>query len=220
MQSRTIAVATHGRYLLEVPPGSEPHPLLVGFHGYAENADIHLEQLLRIPGADAWVVVAVQGLHRFYDRKSERVLAGWMTRQDRELAIADNVQYVRRIVDALRGEGIGRGPLVYAGFSQGVAMAYRAAAFAGHACAGLVVLGGDVPPDLDDRAIAGLPPVLLGRGRDDAWYTGAKAEADLARLQAHGAAVTSVVFDGGHEWGAPFVEASGRFLAQIRPSFR
>ncbi len=216
MQSRTIAVTTHGRYLIDLPHGGEPHPLLVGFHGYAENADIHLEQLRRIPGSGGWVLAAVQGLHRFYDRKSEKVIAGWMTRQDRELAIADNVAYVRRTVEAIREEGLGEGPLVYAGFSQGVAMAYRAAAFAGHACRGLVALGGDVPPDLDETALAGLPPVLLGRGRDDAWYTDAKLQADLARLRGRGVTVEPVVFDGGHEWGVPFVEAAGAFLAAVR----
>ncbi|MDE3154439.1 MAG: phospholipase [Acidobacteriota bacterium] len=215
MQSRTIAVTTHGRYLIEAPPGPEPHPLLVGFHGYAENAERHLDALGRLPGSSAWVRVAVQGLHRFYDRRNERVLAGWMTRQDRELAIADNIDYVRRTVEAIRAEGAGRGPLVYAGFSQGVAMAYRAAAFAGHACVGLIALGGDVPPDLDAAALAALPPVLLGRGRADTWYSAAKMEEDLTRLRAQRVAVEPVVFDGGHEWTGPFLDAAGRFLTRV-----
>jgi predicted esterase len=216
MLIRTIAAATHGRCLLEVPAGAEPHPLIVGFHGYAENAGIHLDNLRRIPGAAEWTLAAVQGLHRFYDRKNERVLASWMTREDRELAIGDNIDYVRRTVEALRREHAGGPPLVYAGFSQGVAMAYRAAAFAGHPCDGLLLLAGDLPPDLDDRAVEGLPPVLLGCGRADTWYTDARLGSDLSRLRAGGVTVDTVVFDGGHEWHAAFVDAAGAFLRRVR----
>ena len=55
--------------------------------------------------------------------------------------------------------------LAYLGFSQGAAMAYRAAAGSGHPCQGVVVLGGDVPPELEGRDLASFPPVLLGRGK-------------------------------------------------------
>ncbi len=43
-------------------------------------------------------------------------------------------------------------------------MAYRAAAGSGHACRGVIVLGGDVPPELESRDLGHFPPVLLGRG--------------------------------------------------------
>ncbi len=216
MLIRTIPTTVHGRYLVELPSGPGPYPLLAGFHGYGQNADIHLEQLRAIPGAGTWLLAAVQGLHPFYDRTNTRVLASWMTRLDRELAIADNIRYVAQVVEAIRHEHPVAPPLVFAGFSQGVAMAYRAAAAAGRACQGLIVLGGDVPPELADAPLEGFPPVLLGRGRRDEWYTETKCEADLTLLRGRGIAVETVVFDGGHEWGAPFVEAAGRFLIERR----
>jgi predicted esterase len=132
-----------------------------------------------------------------------------MTRQDRELEIADNMAYVWSVVRAVeRDYGTGR-PLVFAGFSQGVAMAYRAAA-AG-ACDGLIVLAGDVPPDVAPRAAA-LPPVLIGRGVTDAWYTAEKAAADVAVLRAAGVSVTEEVFDAGHTWDERFTAAAQEFL--------
>src|SRR5262245_25946469 len=91
---QTIETRTHGRFLVRVPAMPGPWPLIVGFHGYAESADDHLEALQAIPGTDSWLLVAVQALHRFYARREQRVVASWMTRQDRELAIADNVDYV------------------------------------------------------------------------------------------------------------------------------
>ncbi len=73
-------------------------------------------------------------------------------------------------------------PLIYAGFSQGVAMAYRAAALAQRPCDGVIALAGDVPPDVAPLA-SSLPRVLLGRGTEDKWYTGEQAAKDRAVLQ-------------------------------------
>jgi hypothetical protein len=85
---RTVATPVHGRYLVARPDG-DPAGLLVGFHGYAEDAETHLTALQAIAGVDRWLVVAVQALHPFYTR-DQRIVANWMTSQDRELAIADN----------------------------------------------------------------------------------------------------------------------------------
>ena len=212
----TIGASTLGRYLVAPATGSDPAPLLVGFHGYGENAEQHLQALRGIPGVTSWRVASVQALHRFYRTRTGDVVGSWMTSLDREQAIRDNVAYVRSVVTALRSDATSDTPLVYAGFSQGVAMAYRAALSAGHRCDGLIVLAGDVPPELRDLPADRWPPVLLGCGRDDQWYTEAKLRADLAFLETCPNAVDTVVFDGGHEWHADFYVATGRFLERIR----
>lgn len=188
--------------------------LLVGFHGYAETAEDHLEQLGRIPGADAWHRVAVQALHPFYTRAGQ-VVAGWMTRLDRELAMEDNLRYVAAVVGRLAARFPGVHRLVFSGFSQGVAMAYRAAAGCGRPCHGLVALAGDVPPDVAGRPLPGFPPVLLGRGTGDEWYTEEKMTADLEVLGRHGIEVNSHVFEGGHVWEESFLAATGDFLGRL-----
>src|SRR5215467_14311096 len=98
---QTIDTRSHGRYLVRVPAVPAPWPLLVGFHGYAENAQDHLDAIASIPGTDAWLLVSIQALHTFYTRK-EKVVASWMTREDRELAIADNIEYVGRVLSRVR----------------------------------------------------------------------------------------------------------------------
>jgi predicted esterase len=208
---RTIATTTHGRYLVAVPP-EPPVGVLVGFHGYGENADAHFQALRSIPAADRWLMVAVQALHPFYTR-DQRVVANWMTSQDRDLAIADNIAYVRTVVDEVRvTDGVAR-PLVFAGFSQGAAMAYRAAAH--EPADGLIILAGDVPPDVAALETPRLPPVLIGRGTTDTWYTADKHDADLAVLQRHGADSQSCVFEGGHEWAPAFRDAASAFLLRV-----
>ena len=133
MLIQTIPTNTHGRYAIDQPAGDGPFPLLVGFHGYKENAELMLGALVNIRGDRPWLVVSVQALNRFYDRDHRAVIAGWMTSQDRELAIADNIAYAASVVAAVRRDQPTTATLVFAGFSQGVAMAYRAAAFAGPA---------------------------------------------------------------------------------------
>jgi predicted esterase len=212
IETRLLSTPTTGRYLVE--PAARPGaPLLVGFHGYGQRAEHLLEDLRHIPGSEAWTLVAVQALHRFYSPRTPEVVGSWMTSLDRDQAIEDNVLYVRRVVAELRAER-GPGRLVFAGFSQGAAMAWRAAARCGP-CHGLVVLGGDLPGDVARDASQVLPPVLLGRGESDTFYTGPQLERDLGALEALGCRAEVIRFDGGHEWGPGFLEAAGRFLERI-----
>jgi len=209
---RLLSTATTGRYLVE--PAPQPGaPLLVGFHGYAQRAEHLLEDLRRIPGAAGWTLVAVEALHRFYSPKTRKVVGSWMTSLDRDQAIEDNVAYVQRVVAELRAER-GKGKLVFAGFSQWAAMAWRAATRCGP-CHGLIVIGGDLPGDVAGSPSLAAPPVLLGRGGQDAFYTGAQFEQDLATLESLGIRAEAVRFDGGHEWGPGFLAAAGRFLERV-----
>ncbi|HEX5107739.1 MAG TPA: hypothetical protein VFV95_04800 [Vicinamibacterales bacterium] len=215
--TRTIEARVHGRYLVRVPRSPGPWPALYSFHGYGEDAVTNLTAVERIPGVDDWLLVAVQALHPFY-AKNERIVASWMTRQDRELAIADNVRYVRTVVDAVEREYQVSSSIVFAGFSQGVAMAYRAAAHI--PAAAVIALAGDVPPDIasapdkPDRSV--LPHVLIGRGTADAWYPKEKMDADAARLLELASRVETCVFTGGHEWTDAFAAAAGGFLTRLR----
>jgi predicted esterase len=209
---RHVEARTHGRYLMATPGGSEPWPLVIGFHGYGENAATHLDALRRIPGVDRFLVAAVQALHPFYTR-DQRVVASWMTRDDRELAIDDNLDYVSRVMAAIRTEYPTRRPLVFAGFSQGGAMAYRAAATLGGDA--VIVLAADVPPDVDVDGVR-LPRVLLGRGTRDEWYTPEKYAADIEVLARRASRVDGCVFDGAHEWAEPFYASAGSLLAELQ----
>jgi predicted esterase len=169
---------------------------------------MHLDELRKLPGADEWSLLAVQALHPFYTRAGE-VVASWMTGQDRELAMADNLAYVRSVLATVPKPET----LVLIGFSQGASMAARAAAFAAD-CQGLILLGGDIPPDVKDGPAVKLPPVLLSRGVRDDWYTEEKFKKDLSFLEGH-TRVTPLVFEGGHEWTDAFRDAAGEFLRQV-----
>ena len=138
-----------------------------------------------------------------------------MTREDRTLAIADNIAYAVAVRDAVALAHPVRTPLVVAGFSQGAAQAYRTGLALGEACAGIIALGGDLPPDVAPEA-SRLPPVLIGRGRADSWYTAERLVADRACLTDAGRAPDVCEFEGGHEWDEAFVAAATAWLSLRR----
>ncbi|MGB5813602.1 MAG: phospholipase [Thermoanaerobaculia bacterium] len=212
--TRQIPATVHGRYLIR-PATADCRGLIFGFHGYGTNAEHLLEEMAAIPGISDWTLVAVQALHPFYNTKTREVVASWMTKLDRELAIGDNIRYVRGVVEQVQQETGVEGPLVYVGFSQGVAMAYRAAAGAGHPSLGLIALGGDVPPELAERNLDGFPPVLIGRGNREDWYSQDQLEADVAVLTAKGVEVETCVYTGGHEWTNEFRLRCTEYLNQL-----
>lgn len=216
IETGAVSALTRGHYRIRIPESDGPHPLLIGFHGYAQNAEEHLQDLLKIPGAEEWALCAAQGLHLFYRRIDRIVGASWMTRFGRDEAIVDNLGYISRLVASLRHRYDVDGPLVYCGFSQGVAMAYRAAAGSGHEVDGVLVLVGDVPPEITSAQLSRLGPILLGCGRSDKLYDERRMAADLDRLSSAGAEVETCIFDGGHEWHPTYLEQSGRFLAGVR----
>jgi phospholipase/carboxylesterase len=247
----SISTTTHGRVIVD-DAAPDPEGVLVVFHGYGQGADIALEDARKIPGAARWWIVAVQALHVFYARDNTTVIGSWMTRQDRELAIADNVAYVDRALDEVfrstkhpapgtkhpapgtkhpapgtkhpapgtRHLAPGTFRIVFVGFSQGVAMAYRAALLGSHPAAGIVALAGDIPPELKTPSSAKRPwpPVLIGVGQGEIWYGNAKVENDLAFLRANGLTHELVRFRGGHEWTDEFRQAIGKWISSLAGS--
>jgi predicted esterase len=210
--TRAIETPTHGRVLVVEAVGVEAFGWLVAFHGYAQSADDVLADVMTIPGVGGWNIAAVQALNRFYARGDEKVIANWMTRQDREQAIADNITYVDRVIDQVVTGG-GTGDLVFVGFSQGAAMAYRAARLGRHRASGVIALGGDIPPELKTGSGSGAwPRVLIGAGDAETWYTADKVRADEAFLDAHDVEHEVVRYRGGHLWTDEFRAAAGHWL--------
>jgi predicted esterase len=208
---RLVAARVHGRHVVSRPPDRTARGWLVGFHGYAQSAEVFLDGLRAAPGSDAWIVSSVQALHPFYDR-ANNVIANWMTSQDREHAIADNIAYVDAVLDDLE-EAFGAPPaIVFAGFSQGVAMAYRAGLLGRRRASAIVAAGGDLPPDPAIRALTSWPRVVVCTGARDTWFTPERAAADVDYLRRRGGDAHAVVFEGGHEWAREVSAAVGEEL--------
>ena len=100
-KSYHIAAKVHGYYLIQKAKGSQKNPLLVGFHGYGETAEDQMHLLQQIPGIENWTVCSIQALHSFYISKG-KVGYSWMTSQDRELRVKENVYYVNAVISEIK----------------------------------------------------------------------------------------------------------------------
>jgi predicted esterase len=209
----TIAATIHGRYLVRPPAEGPARVAVVGFHGYGQRAQHLLDELEALPGSAPWLLVSVQGLHRFYDRSGEHVMAHWMTREDRELAIADNVAYVDAVVAAVAAAHPFE-RLAFVGFSQGASMASRAAASAGDRCHALVLLGGDIAPEVLASG-ARLPRTIIGRGTTDGYYSAKRFTEDSEALEERGVLAAAVEFTGGHEFSPMFRAAASALIQAL-----
>lgn len=199
----TMTAGVHGRYLVRPAHSAS---VIVGFHGYGESAETQFDRLTAIRGSERWSIISIQALHPFYVRRTDAVGASWMTRQNRELAIADNITYVSKVLEHVLSDSEPVKVMVFAGFSQGVAMAYRAATSNQVPRRHVVAVGGDIPGELTPAVLMNLSSVLAYRGRDDAQYTAEAFKLDVDRLRHAGTAVRVQSGPGGHDWSPDVIE--------------
>lgn len=209
MQEYIFQTSVSARYLLLPPSASGPAPLLVGFHGYGQRAEDALEQLAAIPGSSDWYCCAIEALHSFYTSAGS-VGASWMTSRYREARISENVHYVDGVIRQIRAQHNTDGRLVYHGFSQGVGMACRAALLGSHRAFGVMLLGGDIPEELELQGST--LRVHLARGNRDKIYSQEQFEQDKARLQCADIPFSATLFNGGHGAGEEYFAAAAEFL--------
>jgi len=148
------------------------------------------------------VIAAPEGLSRYYtDREHTRVGATWMTREDREHEIADQINYLDTLAEVLRDRCPSGIPLHVLGFSQGVATACRWLCLGASRADRLVLWGGNMPPELDEVLIGqkfSPTHVHLVHGEKDAIVPVETLAASEARLRAANVEHTSHRFEGAH----------------------
>lgn len=212
MQEHHIETTVRGRYLLDLPAGDGSFPLLVCFHGYGQKADDQLALLRSIPGSGRFILCSIEALHPFINVKGVPG-ASWMSGQDRELRITENVSYVDAVIGRVMESQPVDGRLVMHGFSQGANMACRAALLGRYTVDAVMLLGGDIPGELDrlDR----MQVLHIAHGDRDHIYTRKRLDADLSRLRADGLQPSLTIYSGGHYPTDEYYEAAGRFLAAM-----
>jgi len=210
MQEYSFQTTISARYLLQTPSASGPVSLLVGFHGYGERAENALGLLTSIPDSAGWLCCAVEALHSFY-LPDGSAGASWMTARNREVRIAENVRYVDGVIDCIKERFAVQDRLVFHGFSQGVGMAWRAALSGRHRASALMLLGGDIPPELDLHGCT--MRVHLARGNRDRIYSQEQFEQDKARLQHASIPFSAMLFSGGHKAGEEYFSGVSEFLS-------
>ena len=212
---RHAPATVQGRYLVVPPHTGVARHHFFGFHGQAQTAEVMADAFSGSVPDDDWLVVSVQALNIHYAGRNQEVVASWMTRLDREVAISTNVSYVDTVVEQVEREFGAADTRVFAGFSQGVGMAYRAGVLGRYRCNAIVTVGGDVPPELAATATAEWPEVLAMTGKHDPYFPPDALEKDADALRVCGVTAHTGVFDGRHEWAAGARVGTVAFLRRI-----
>ncbi len=195
-------------YTLGGRPDVAPSALWFVLHGYGQLAAGFVRFFADLAGDDS-VVIAPEAMNRFYSVSIDAapahqrpVGATWMTREDRESEVADYVEYLDGVYDAVSGGSLSPGARVNViGFSQGAATAARWVAHGRVPATRLILWGGLVPPDADlahgPSALRGVPLTIVLGSRDH-YVSDAALDEDVARLARAGINPTVVRFEGGH----------------------
>ncbi len=194
-----VEVSSYHAVLEATGDHDAPPALVLAMHGYGQACRNFIKTFAPLSAHNV-LVVAPQGLHQFY-WSNRRPGFSWMTSHQREQTIADNLAYLNRLYDALKTEHTFDPNRVFLlGFSQGVAMAFRAASTGHIPACGVIACGGNIPPEVAENLDSITPyPSLVMHGRSDEVVPIAGSEMTVAALQQHNFPVDTHYFDGQHD---------------------
>lgn len=175
----------------------------VACHGYGQLAR-HFIKRFDIFSPTADYVIAPQGLSHFYIEGTEpKVGASWMTREDREVSIANQFAYLDAVFDhEIPASDLANKQLYLMGFSQGVStisrwMVYRKLPFDK-----LILWAGIFPLELKAEALTFIPEksqIHTVMGSSDRYYTPESYQKEQVRLhQLFGREIHATLFEGKH----------------------
>lgn len=195
-----LPVTRTARYFMSAPIGAGTRKVWLVLHGYAQHAGFFLRKFEPLFTPET-VFVAPEALSRFYLRgNGGKVVASWMTSEDRLDEINDYIRYLDQLVDDLKLPAAVEVNVL--GFSQGVATAARWVAKGKIKPAQVILYAGVFPPDLEpgfDQQVWKTPRVDVLVGDQDEFYQPNAFQQTYEPLKVVNPLVKFHVFEGGHE---------------------
>lgn len=156
-----------------------PTRVLFALHGYGQLVPYFIRKFEDLP-SDI-LIVAPEGPHRFYlEGSSGRVGASWMTKEERELDIKDNIAYLNLLHDSILSQYPSIQSSILLGFSQGGATAARWQVFGSKSHDVLILWASVFPPDLQEMQHIAARKSFFVLGNEDEYYP----EADSRHITA------------------------------------
>ena len=207
LEAHHLSVSRTARYYTLGDAGAHVSEVWIVCHGYGQLARAFLASFERV-ASPTRLIVAPEALSRFYvdrpvppNEQPPRVGAAWMTREDRDHEIADQVAYLDALHDLVRPAGPATVKLRVLGFSQGVATAARWLALGRARADELLLWAGAFPPDIELAGFArrmGAGSVVLVAGLRDELTSWTAADAQRERFTEAGVSARLLSFKGGH----------------------
>jgi len=150
-QINYLDVSIKARYFTVGNLNDETECIILAFHGYGQLASYFIRHFESI---EKTYVLVPEGLHRFYLKGTEgRVGASWMTKEDRNVDIENQSNYINAIYARIKKVKTRSCRLMVLGFSQGVSTALRWMVRNNIKADTLVAWAGSFPLDLEAKLV-------------------------------------------------------------------
>ncbi|MEO9805917.1 MAG: alpha/beta hydrolase [Reichenbachiella sp.] len=150
-------------------------------------------------------VVALQGLSKFYLPDQKNVGASWMTREGRETDMQNQKAYFDAVIEEVfQSYDLNEFRVHLMGFSQGVSMVSRMAAYSKLSFSTLILWAGGFPPELvpdDFKHVSDKARLKVVLGNQDEYYAlDRNYQPEVAKMEdVIGLKPEIISFDGIHE---------------------
>jgi predicted esterase len=172
--------------------------LLYVLHGYGQLSPYFIRKFNFL--SDNYFIVAHEGMHRFYlQGTSGRVGASWMTKEDREIDIADNINWLNELDRSINDLGKFERTVIL-GFSQGGATAARWYYSNKIKVNQLILWASVFPSDIDPPEISTINStrnIFFVVGKEDEYYTIFEQQEIIKNYQDKG--FRTLTFNGKHD---------------------
>lgn len=193
-----LTVPKTARYFLFAEPNAKVNEVVFVCHGYAQTANEFLEEFASVRNEHR-LFVAPEGLHRFYQRGGhDKVVASWMTKEDRLDDIADYIQWLDHCAADVLQRCSPDVKITVLGFSQGAATVSRWAAFGMTRIDHLILWCGFFPPDLPAENRVKCRSLTVVTASDDKFVDPDTEKKNLAIIQSLFTTYKHVRFEGQH----------------------
>ncbi len=206
-----ISVTRTARYFTLGEASPKTTEVWFACHGYGQLAEYFIRHFAGLANENR-LIVAPEGLSRFYVKEWTRVGATWMTREDRVSEIQDYVAYLdllySQVFESLSRQGVPRDSvkIVFFAFSQGVTTMCRWLTLGQQIRTSpddrLILWAGGAPMEMDwehhKTLFQGLKPLFV-YGNNDEFITGEAIQKQRDLWAQHQIECRFVEFDGEHK---------------------
>jgi len=203
MKEYQIIIEKTARYFTLGELNNNTKSLWILVHGYGQLAKFFLRKFNVLDNGSTFAV-APEAVNKFYlNGFSGRVGATWMTKENREMEISDNIKYLQKIFnDVTQGKDLNNIQINILGFSQGVKTVCRWVFNSHIKINNLILWGGTLPNDMDfdfyKNRLSSLKLHLV-IGENDEFISSAKLRDELNKLNGKNIKFTFHGYKGKHD---------------------
>lgn len=179
---------------------NETKEVIIACHGYAQLGKYFIKKFESISNNER-TIVAPEALNKFYwNGMNGRVVASWMTKDNRLEEISDYINYLNQVYEMIK-EKSPNAKIIAFGFSQGSSTISRWLAQKDYKidCEKLILWSGNFPMDVVEETVFKTIPFTYLFGNEDEYYSEERIKELEKTLNESGVTPNFIEFDGGHK---------------------